>query len=356
MPTRSRPTRRLTAAAVGALALATVIILGPAAGIAAAAPAAPSLDQQAKDIQTQIESSDLQISGLAEKLDAAQARRDTAQQTVSDAEAKITEAKKQVDRVEGLVRQNLASLYRRTLRGSSVGAMDFSSTLDLLKRGRYAKAQESQDDDLLGQLSTAQSDLAIQRESAAQARDTAATESQQISDAKGAVEAARAQQQGILDKVKGQLAAAVAAERARREQAARAVLTTKGGGNRSFPDVGPPNGSSGQAISYARGAIGAGYSTNPRMGPDTYDCSGLVYSAWHSAGVSIPSSSGSMYAALPHVSMDALQAGDLIFWGSGGGDHVALYIGGGQIIDAGNSSGVSQRGIWGSPVGAARVL
>ena len=44
-----------------------------------------------------------------------------------------------------------------------------------------------------------------------------------------------------------------------------------------------------------------------------------------------------MYASLPHIPLDAVQPGDLIFWGSGGGSHVALYIGGGEIIDASSS-------------------
>ena len=91
------------------------------------------------------------------------------------------------------------------------------------------------------------------------------------------------------------------------------------------------------------------------MGP-SYDCSGLVHMAWKAAGVSIPTTSGSMYAALPHVPLDAVQPGDLIFWGAGGGSHVALYVGGGTIIDASSSqNAVTERGIWGSPVGAARV-
>jgi hypothetical protein len=35
---------------------------------------------------------------------------------------------------------------------------------------------------------------------------------------------------------------------------------------------------------------------------------------------------------------------------------VALYIGGGQIIDASSSQNqVTQRSIWGDPIGAARV-
>ena len=52
----------------------------------------------------------------------------------------------------------------------------------------------------------------------------------------------------------------------------------------SYPNVGPPNGSAAQAIAFARGVIGSGYSKNPRMGP-TYDCSGLTYMAWRAAGV-----------------------------------------------------------------------
>ena len=67
-------------------------------------------------------------------------------------------------------------------------------------------------------------------------------------------------------------------------------------------------------------------------------------------------SSRAQFASLPHVPMDAIQPGDLIFWGEGGGSHVALYVGGGTIIDASSSqNAVTQRGIWGSPVGAARI-
>jgi cell wall-associated NlpC family hydrolase len=123
----------------------------------------------------------------------------------------------------------------------------------------------------------------------------------------------------------------------------------------NYPNVGPPNGSAAQAIAFARGVIGAAYSTSPRTGP-TYDCSGLVMMAWRAAGVNIAGSSGSMYASLPHVPLNAVQPGDLIFYGAGGSSHVALYVGGGQIIDASSSANaVVQRAIWGSPIGAARV-
>jgi cell wall-associated NlpC family hydrolase len=342
---------------LGRLAVAGLLVVGSVATLGGVAAAAPAVDKQkqAAEIQDQIEASDLQISALSESLAQAQARQDAAQTSAQAAEAQIAAAKTEVNRILGLVEENLASLYRRTLRGQSVGEMDFSATVDLLKRSQYSQTQASRDSELLDKLDAAQQDLAVQRDNATQARDKAAAEAQQITEAKTAIETARAAQQAVLDKITGELKAAVAAEQARRAQATQAKIAVSAGPEK-FIDVGPPNGSAAQAIEYARQAIGSGYSTSPRMGP-TYDCSGLTTSAWRAAGVSIPSTSGSQYAALPHVPLNALQPGDLIFWGPGGSDHVGLYIGGGSIIDASSSAhAVTQRGIWGSPVGAARVL
>jgi cell wall-associated NlpC family hydrolase len=349
-PPSAAPARRRLAVVAATLALASGLTVLGAPG-ATGAPIADK-QKQAEELTNQIEAADVQISGLAEQLNAAIAKRDTAQSTVKDAEAQIAAAQAEVDRISALVQKNLASLYRRTLRGSTGGELDFGDSTDLLKRGKYSEAQNSRDDELLDKLAAAQDDLSATRDEAARARDAAAAESEQINAAKAAMEAARAEQQKLLDSIKGELAAAVAAEQARR---AAAVTAKYSGGPVNYPDVGPPNGSASQAIAFARGVIGSGYSTNPRMGP-TYDCSGLVYKAWQAAGVGIPSTSGSMFAGLPRIPMDALQPGDLVFWGAGGGDHVALYIGGGQIIDASSSkNAVVQRGLWGSPSGAARV-
>ncbi len=63
-----------------------------------------------------------------------------------------------------------------------------------------------------------------------------------------------------------------------------------------------------------------------------FDCSGLVSQAWAAAGITIPRDTYSQWAALPHISTSALQPGDLLFYNGIG--HVAMYIGGGMIIDA----------------------
>lgn len=356
MPTITR-TAAIPRIRVGALALVLLVGAIASVGVAPGAQAANgSLQAQAKALQDQIENSDVQISALAEKLLASEEQRSAADQTVNDAQAQILAAKAEVASILGLFHQNLAALYRRASQGSSSSGIDLGNANDMLTRGRYSDALAARDKELLDRLKAAQSDLDLVRNEAASARDNAATRSAQIGADKLAVETARGAQQALLDKVKGQqaaaLAAALAAERARRAEAARARYSAA---PVAYPNVGPPNGSAAQAIAFAKGVIGAGYSTNPRMGP-TYDCSGLTKSAWAAAGVSIPNVSGSQYAGLPHVPLDAIQPGDLIFYGAGGSSHVALYVGGGQVIDASSGSdAVIQRAIWGNPIGAARV-
>jgi cell wall-associated NlpC family hydrolase len=63
-----------------------------------------------------------------------------------------------------------------------------------------------------------------------------------------------------------------------------------------------------------------------------YDCSGLAQAAWAAAGVQIPRDSYSQWAALPHVPLSSIEPGDLLIYNGEG--HVAIYVGGGYIIDA----------------------
>ena len=89
-------------------------------------------------------------------------------------------------------------------------------------------------------------------------------------------------------------------------------------------------GSAGTAVSFAYGAIGIMYSYGAD-GPNGYG-SGLTSAAWRKAGKSLPHNAAAQYRATSRISRSQLKAGDLVFYRSLG--HVALYVGGGQIIDA----------------------
>ncbi len=97
-------------------------------------------------------------------------------------------------------------------------------------------------------------------------------------------------------------------------------------------------GPAGTAIAYARAQLGKPYEWGG-TGPDAYDCSGLVWAAYQSAGVDIPRTSEAQWAGLPHVPPADVRPGDLVFFPGSDGTftapgHVALVIGGGQMIQA----------------------
>ncbi len=89
------------------------------------------------------------------------------------------------------------------------------------------------------------------------------------------------------------------------------------------------------------------------------DCSGYVLSIFKKYGVSLPHSSVAQAGSGTTIKVSEAQPGDLIFYGNGKSiNHVAIYIGNGQVIHASNPktgiriSNVSYR----SPVKAVRVL
>lgn len=78
--------------------------------------------------------------------------------------------------------------------------------------------------------------------------------------------------------------------------------------------------------------LGAPYSWGA-AGPDSFDCSGLMYWAYQQMGKTIPRTSQAQLAGGTPVSRDQLQPGDIIGFYPGI-THVGMYIGNGQIIHA----------------------
>ncbi|MFI8102067.1 NlpC/P60 family protein [Streptomyces sp. NPDC086023] len=93
-----------------------------------------------------------------------------------------------------------------------------------------------------------------------------------------------------------------------------------------------PTSEGGRALAYAVEQIGKPYVWGAE-GPASFDCSGLTSQAWAHAGRSIPRTSQEQWAQLPRVPLDRLRPGDLVLYFPKA-THVALYIGGGKVIQA----------------------
>jgi cell wall-associated NlpC family hydrolase len=107
----------------------------------------------------------------------------------------------------------------------------------------------------------------------------------------------------------------------------------------------PSSSTTGNRIaSYARSHLGAPY-VYGAAGPYVFDCSGLVQYSYRQAGIGIGRTSYDQAVEGRAISPSAAQPGDVIILG--GGSHVGIYVGGGQMIDAPHTgASVMQRPIY----------
>jgi cell wall-associated NlpC family hydrolase len=90
------------------------------------------------------------------------------------------------------------------------------------------------------------------------------------------------------------------------------------------------------ALTFAAQQLGTPYLWGG-TGPGGFDCSGLAQAAYRRAGIALPRVAQDQFDAGPAVAGGAtVQPGDLVFFGSGpsGVEHVGIYVGSGEMIDA----------------------
>lgn len=102
----------------------------------------------------------------------------------------------------------------------------------------------------------------------------------------------------------------------------------------------PIDGGSGKAskiVNFAQSMIGVPYVWGGTS-QNGVDCSGLVQLAYHAAGIDLPRVSYQQANQGKRVALNHLRPGDLVAWDNStrnvGADHIAVYVGNGQIIEA----------------------
>jgi hypothetical protein len=130
-----------------------------------------------------------------------------------------------------------------------------------------------------------------------------------------------------------------------------------------FPEIMPraptppaavvPQKSAGEmAVDAALTKLGSDYSYGA-VGPDSFDCSGLVQWSYEQAGIDLPRTSYDQLAAGTPVPLEDLRPGDMVSYY--GGSHSALYAGDGKVIHASTYGiGVTTSPLSSMPVTGAR--
>jgi len=81
-------------------------------------------------------------------------------------------------------------------------------------------------------------------------------------------------------------------------------------------------------------AAGPGRGIGSGSGTVGFDCSGLVLYAFAGVGIKLPHYSGAQYKMGRQIPTALARRGDVIFYGPGGSQHVALYLGNGAMLEA----------------------
>ena len=253
-----------------------------------------------------------------------------------------------------------AELYMGAGNPSPLAALDVTNADQLGMRSQYGAAAADQDRQLLDEVQVAVEQLGLQRSTLEHARAAAVKQRDQLDAARVQIDEATRQQQQLLGQVSGNIKTLVqqiqvaqerqqeAAARAAMEQAAQqqaladqqtqATSGDPSSGNSSAAVTGPspnvpaPSPQAAVAVNTAEAQLGKPY-VYAGSGPDVFDCSGLTMFAWAAAGVSLPHNAEAQFEALPHLSIDQLQPGDLVFFGSPI-HHVGMFVGNGTMIEA----------------------
>jgi len=176
--------------------------------------------------------------------------------------------------------------------------------------------------------------LAIQAAVARQTAFVASTKDRRNSLA-GELASAQAHESALQAARQAALAASAA-------QAAVAAAAAGGGGSTQVPSWAWGSGATATqgdiAANWALTQLGKPYQWGG-TGPDSYDCSGLTMDAWAQAGVQLLHYTGYQWEEGPHLPLNELQRGDLLFYATNTADpstihHVGIYIGDGMMVDA----------------------
>jgi len=292
------------------------------------------LQARAAQLEQQITAETQQIGILGERFDQAEGQISTLNGQIQDTKDQIATDNQRVADDQANLRTVAINSY------ISDGSDALANPLFASSQKNFA-AQQEYSQVATGNLGVAVADLHTAKTQLTAAEASLSSQDQQAhADANAAsqAEATANQQQAALNadlgQVKGQLGVLVAQAEANAQAAENAATQARLASTASFPPPPSAGGVAGVAVAAAESQIGVPYvwgGESPGVG---FDCSGLTAWAWGQAGVSLPHYSGAQYDDSAPVPVSDMEPGDLLFYGPGGSEHVAMYVGSGEMIEA----------------------
>jgi cell wall-associated NlpC family hydrolase len=339
------------------LAIATLIAL---LGVAAPASASPVSDKKARlrEAQATLERVGTQVEKAVEYYNQAVTKFETTRNKIKVNQRLLAVAERNLAIANRQLAARAQSIYKAPETGFVDVVFAARSFDDLVTQFDLMQRLGNSDVDLVRSVTAYEREIKDRRIALRADEKAAAKLLEERRAQKSAILAQEAKMKalegGLRSEIKTLLAQQAAAARAAAQQAAAASSVSGGVGGTTGGPPPPDPGGPGHAevVAIAQRYLGIPYlwgGASPKSG---FDCSGLVLYVYAQVGVQLSHGATDQQRASKPVPLNALQPGDLVFYGNASYSyHVAIYAGGGQTIEAARTGTVVRYGV----VGAAWI-
>jgi len=332
-----------------------------------------NIQSQQQELQFQIDALDADLVNIIMNLDILEGELSDKQTELDNVTAQLAQAQEDEQNQYDAMKKRIVYMYENgddSYIEALVGATDFS---DLLNRLEYAQQIYDYDRNLLTQYQETVQQVADLKSQVETEKAELEEVQQSYQEQQASYESMIAEKQSQMSDFDTQLASAqsLAAqykatvdeqnEIIRQEQAAAAAAAAQNnnkgnntttannnngsntggdsttGGSTGGGGLNPPFSTSvsgSDVVSYACQFIGNPYVWGGESLTNGADCSGFIKSVYANFGISLPHSSVALQRAGSEVSYENAQPGDIVCYAG----HVAIYMGGGQIVHASSPS------------------
>lgn len=332
-----------------------------------------NIQSQQQELQSQIDALDADLVNIIMNLDILEGELSDKQTELDNVTAQLAQAQEDEQNQYDAMKKRIVYMYENgddSYIEALVGATDFS---DLLNRLEYAQQIYDYDRNLLTQYQETVQQVADLKSQVETEKAELEEVQQSYQEQQASYESMIAEKQSQMSDFDTQLASAqsLAAqykatvdeqnEIIRQEQAAAAAAAAQNnnkgnntttannnngsntggdsttGGSTGGGGLNPPFSTSvsgSDVVSYACQFIGNQYVWGGESLTNGADCSGFIKSVYANFGISLPHSSVALQRAGSEVSYENAQPGDIVCYAG----HVAIYMGGGQIVHASSPS------------------
>ena len=332
-----------------------------------------NIQSQQQELQSQIDALDADLVNIIMNLDILEGELSDKQTELDNVTAQLAQAQEDEQNQYDAMKKRIVYIYENgddSYIEALVGATDFS---DLLNRLEYAQQIYDYDRNLLTQYQETVQQVADLKSQVETEKAELEEVQQSYQEQQASYESMIAEKQSQMSDFDTQLASAqsLAAqykatvdeqnEIIRQEQAAAAAAAAQNnnkgnntttannnngsntggdsttGGSTGGGGLNPPFSTSvsgSDVVSYACQFIGNPYVWGGESLTNGADCSGFIKSVYANFGISLPHSSVALQRAGSEVSYENAQPGDIVCYAG----HVAIYMGGGQIVHASSPS------------------